>query len=372
MKTVSDALKEAGFRCLLHEKRCLDDNGSSEYADYDQRIKGALFEDPTNDRVKTVSVPGIDEKTRSPLTYFMDGSRRVFRFSDIVLPDGRYYPLLAGQAGVAVLKRSVDGAMSPLREYVQYRNILIFPDTVDQADQQAALNVLSKHMDTKFIIKVYETRSQSHGGTSSEDYINKGTKKILDTMHDMELEAVAGMMNDRLLGESSMLVVDGSLQFRRDVLKRKNFLPQQLRNVIGISKSFTPSQPVDSRSGGRHLGTMLEELKFKQRTPVFKAGYDSFQDVLGVWYLRLRRREERTSPLQGVIKIEVLADSDYEQENGISGHRVDTLSAYILSERNVTPYGTDARWANHLYPIFLTEGYLKSGFLSDIRFKGLL
>jgi hypothetical protein len=60
-----------------------------------------------------------------------------------------------------------------------------------------------------------------------------------------------------------------------------------------------------------------------------------------------------------------------EQENGLDRDRVDHLSL-ILSERNVTPYGSDNRWANHIYPIYLTELYLKSGFRSDVYFKGLL
>ena len=78
-----------------------------------------------------------------------------------------------------------------------------------------------------------------------------------------------------------------------------------------------------------------------------------------------------SNPLAGIIKVEVLANGD-EQENGLDRDRVDQLSALILSERNVTPYGSDNRWANHIYPIYLTELYLKSGFLSDVYFKGLL
>jgi hypothetical protein len=31
-------------------------------------------------------------------------------------------------------------------------------------------------------------------------------------------------------------------------------------------------------------------------------------------------------------------------------------------------YGEDSRWAKHLYPIFLTEEYIKSNYLSDFHF----
>ncbi|MEO5375345.1 MAG: hypothetical protein H7840_13900 [Alphaproteobacteria bacterium] len=373
LKTVSDVMKDvfdgAGFKCLLHDKRNLDDDPYSEYANSDLRIKGKLFEYPANNSIRRVLTAGVSEKTPTIMTYFMDGSRRVFRFSDIILGDGRYYPVLAGQVGVAVLRRNEDGSMAPMRDYVRYENILVFPDTVDTADRDVMRSALTGSMRVKFDVAAYETGAS--GGTGSEDYINKGTKKILDRMHDLELDAVRLMMDNRDLRPDSMLVIDGSLQFRREVLIRNKFPIHQLTNVVGISKSFTPSQPVAGMTSGKHLGTILQDLEFGQRTPVFKAGEDAFADVLGVWYLRIRPRRKLTSPLDGVIKIEVLASGD-ERENGLDGDRVDNLSALILSERNVTPYGSDARWANHIYPVYLTESYLKSGFLSDVYFKGLL
>jgi hypothetical protein len=188
-------------------------------------------------------------------------------------------------------------------------------------------------------------------------------------MRDMELDAVNRMMANRDLRDDAMLVVDGSLQFRRDVLKRNNFPISQLANAIGISKSFTPSQPISGTRGSKHLGTILQELEFGQRTPVFEAGHDEFADKLDVWYLRIRPRNQMSNPLAGVIKIEVLANGD-ERDDGLDRDCVDNLSALILSERNVTPYGSDNRWANHIYPIYLTELYLKSGFRSEVYFKG--
>ena len=373
LKTVSDVMRDvfdgSGFKCLVHEKRNLDEDPYSEYSESDQRIRGKLFESPENRAIRTVPTTGVDEKTPSILTYFMDGSRRVFRFSDIILTDGRYFPVLAGQVGVAVLKRCEDGSLSPMRQYLRYENILVLPNTIDGPDQQAMRDVLSTSMKVQFQVADYEAGSS--GGNASEDYINKGTKRILDLMHDLELGAVASMMANRDLRDDAMLVIDGSLQFRKEVLDRNKFPIGQLGNMVGISKSFTPSQPVAGMKGGKHLGTILQELEFGQRTPVFKAGDDAYAKVLGVWYLRIRPRQKMSSPLAGVVKVEVLANGS-ETDDGLNGDRVDHLSALILSERNVTPYGSDNRWANHLYPIHLTESYLKSGFLSDVYFKGLL
>lgn len=372
VKTVSDVMKYVlpGFQCLLHEKRNLDDDSYSEYADVDLRIKGnALFENPKIKSIREVPTGAVNEKTPTILRYFMDGSRRVFRFSDIILSDGRYYPVLAGQVGVAVLRRDEDGRVAPVSQYVRYENILVFPDTVSQADQSEMRDELARAINISFLVSDYETSGS--GGNSGTDYINKGTKKILDRMHDLELDAVDRMMNNRDLRDDAMLAIDGSLQFRREVLTRNKFPIHQLTNVIGISKSFTPSQPISGMAPFKQLGAVLQDLDFKQRTPVFNAGDDSYSNNLGIWYLRIRPRPQRTSPLEGVLKIEVLANGD-ERENGLEQDRVDTLSALILSERNVTPYGSDARWANHIYPIYLTESYLKSGFLSDVHFKGLL
>ena len=101
-KTVSDVMMDvfngSGFKCLLYEKRSLDDDPYSEYAESDQRIKGKLFEYPSNNCISKLPNIGINEKTSSILTYFMDGSRRVFRFSDIILGDGRYFRFRPGCA----------------------------------------------------------------------------------------------------------------------------------------------------------------------------------------------------------------------------------------------------------------------------------
>ena len=44
---------------------------------------------------------------------------------------------------------------------------------------------------------------------------------------------------------------------------------------------------------------------------------------------------------------------------------IDIISANIINERNPTCYGTDKRWANHLYPVYVTETFVKSKYISD-------
>ena len=272
-KTVSDVMQDvfAGskFKCLPYEKRNLDEDPYSEYAEYDRRIKGKTFENPANSSIRTVPTTGVTEQVRTILRYFMDGSRRVFRFTDVILSDGRYYPVLAGQVGVAVLMRADDGSITPMRDYVRYENILVLPDTIDRADQDAVRGELSAK---KLHFKVADYETAHSGGNNSEDYLNKGTKQILDLMHDIELDAVNRMMSNRDLRDDAMLVVDGSLQFRRDVLKRNNFPIGQLANAIGISKSFTPSQPVTGARGSKHLGD--ENVRHVSVAPIANSVFD--------------------------------------------------------------------------------------------------
>ena len=50
---------------------------------------------------------------------------------------------------------------------------------------------------------------------------------------------------------------------------------------------------------------------------------------------------------------------------------VDLISANIINERNPVCYGEDNRWANHLYPVYVTECYAKSKYLISTMFMNL-
>jgi hypothetical protein len=86
---------------------------------------------------------------------------------------------------------------------------------------------------------------------------------------------------------------------------------------------------------------------------------------LSAWYIRLRNIKHTISPFDGVIKVEKILVDDKEIENGVDSEEIDRISENLLWERNPTCYGKDFRWANHLYPIHLTELYLKNTRLSD-------
>ena len=73
----------------------------------------------------------------------------------------------------------------------------------------------------------------------------------------------------------------------------------------------------------------------------------------------------------GIVKVEKMLITHEENEYGMDSELVDLLSASIINERNPVCYGSDLRWANHLYPIYLTESFVKSKYLSADSFLHL-
>jgi hypothetical protein len=65
-------------------------------------------------------------------------------------------------------------------------------------------------------------------------------------------------------------------------------------------------------------------------------------------------------PLMGVVKVE-LPNPD---GGAIASEAIDEISSALVAERQATPHGKDARWHAHIYPIFLAEQAVKTGFVS--------
>ncbi|MBO4588824.1 MAG: hypothetical protein J5711_08025, partial [Bacteroidales bacterium] len=76
-------------------------------------------------------------------------------------------------------------------------------------------------------------------------------------------------------------------------------------------------------------------------------------------------------PYSGILKIEKMLMTGEESEQGLTTDEVDMITANIINERNPVCYGQDARWANHLYPVYMTECYCKSKFKSEYYFLNI-
>ena len=91
-----------------------------------------------------------------------------------------------------------------------------------------------------------------------------------------------------------------------------------------------------------------------------------------VWYVRIRNKKYTTNAFDGILKLEkILVLNDSNEHQILDTEEVDLITANIINERNPVCYGSDFRWANHLYPIYITEKFIKSKYLSNNMFLNL-
>jgi hypothetical protein len=368
MKRVIQVLRENKLRCYPNERFSLDIEMFPDGTVPEAKLPStqARFENPMPDLPRH----GIDlPNGGSAFRYFLDGSQRSHRVLDADF-GGRYLPICAGQVGVAVMERC-NGHIKPVRQYCSTRNILAVPDRMEDAtrlDLERKINAeMPDHQ--RFKVVCYQLKADE-----DEDPGDLGRAKIIHEMQLLELDTMRQMIETSRLSVD-LLAKDGSLQYRDEKVKDLGFHRHdealQLANVVGISKSFRPNYVLGGSGKRVDLGNLVSGLDFKERSIVVSP--DRTADVrIGWWYLRIRPKARMTTPLQGIVKVEVFATTPAERDSGILVDRADTVSSYVIAERNVTPFDRDTRWANHLYPIYLAETYLKSSFLSPTAFKSIV
>ena len=324
----------------------------------------------------------VAESGEQLLTYFLDGSRRVFKVDDIAYPfsGGRsvIYPVIAGQIGVGCTKRR-DRRLT-CEKFKQELVISLpdianadgksgfFPAAVYKLNESPTLQALGIRFSA---ILPYETSKK--GDQKFED---RGTARIQDRMIEREKEMVAELVREGKLDQDNYLIKDGSLEYRptrEDRADRQRYqrFRQNYNWVLGVSKNFNPEVCLDIN--GKPNPGFIADLPLYHRTPVscFK-NPDLFGDVkFAVWYVRLREKTRTRTPFDGILKIEKMLVTSEETEYGIDSELVDTLTSHIINERCPTCYGSDMRWANHLYPVYLTEAFVKSKYLSTESFLHL-
>ena len=74
---------------------------------------------------------------------------------------------------------------------------------------------------------------------------------------------------------------------------------------------------------------------------------------------------------KGVTKRDTLGGTQemviINEDEQIDTDLINTISANLIKEAYPVCYGNDTRWANHLYPVYLTETFCKSKYYnSDI------
>ena len=332
----------------------------------------------TNPPKKFLSLEG-QAKTFSDaaqiLNYFLDGSRRVFKVDDIAYPQGSrklIYPIVAAQVVTGCCRR-VDKKLRA--ENFAAEIILAMPDVANFDGHEGFFPNLAAQIHEHLAYKNFPIKilSYSTNRKVAEKFEDRAVAVIMAHMHDAEKNLVAELVRRGKLDQKNFLVKDGSLEYRVLPSDKKKFNAKNYSFVIGVSKKFNPMLATDS-NGKINPGLVADLPKFC-RTPVtIFEREDNFHggNKFAVWYLRLHDRKFSDSPFDGVVKVEKILVTDAETcTEKIDSDEVNLLSAYLLNERNPVCYGADNRWANHIYPIFLTESFVKSRFISAEAFLNL-
>jgi len=323
----------------------------------------------------------LAKRDEQVLTYFLDGSRHVYKVDDMAYPQSGdrsvIYPTIAGQVGVGICKR-VNKTM--MLESLTREIILSIPSIADPIGKGGFFEALSiklnesnelariKQCGWKFSTPVpYDVKSDER------KFEDRGTACIQDAMIEREKAMVKKLVRDGKLNQDNYLVKDGSLEYRLSKVDKddeKSFLTfrQNYNWVIGLSKSFNPEVCFDK---GKANPGLIADLPLYHRTPVAYFGSEKEPLAFAVWYVRLRDKNRTRTPFDGILKVEKILVREDELKNGMETETVDRLSALIINERNPTSYGSDLRWANHIYPIYLTERFVKSQYLSTESFLHL-
>lgn len=332
-----------------------------------------------------VDLSGLSKKLASRddqiLSYFLDGSRRVFKVDDIAYAQsgGRsvIYPVIAGQIGVGCCRR-VDKKLEKVKFTREF--VLSMPDVADADGKSGFWPAMAKKLNKcdelqRLGIEFATILPYKTSKSDDKKFEDRATACVQDRMIECEKKLVAELVREGKLNQNNYLVKDGSLEYRptkEDKTDKKKY--QTFKNnynwVIGASKNFNPEVCEDIN--GKPNPGFIADLPLYHRTPVAEYENPMLGDIkFAVWYIRLRAKERTRTPFDGILKVEKILVREEETEAGIDSEFVDTLSAYLINERNPVCYGSDLRWANHIYPVYLTESYVKSRYLSAESFLHL-
>jgi len=377
MGNVIKALEqETGKTCFDTYRRCLDHERASliEYDEFSHQFMKEQGETERFSGVRDIRQIAIDWQARQPaFRLFMDGSRRTYKIADMPI-GSQVFPIIAGQVGVAVCKRE-NRVLSPCRFTLHV--VLAVPDKLDtegknEKQHRAFLVNLAQKLNLNQsrvkidAVLLYPTRA-------NENFEDKGIARIQEYMIEQEKEMVQSLVQAHLINDRSWLIKDGSLEYNRISDQNDPFVFNRIRSnykrVVGVSKSFNPE--LAKLKNGRSAAGVIAKLQPFERTPAAMYRTERVDGKFAVWYVRLREARKTRGPFDGIVKVEKILVSADELEYGLETSEVDNISAWLMNERNPVCYGKDDRWANHLYPVYLTETFIKSKYRGNIHFINL-
>ena len=352
LKVIADDRKGTSF----HSHRyCHDteDRGTISYDDHKDVIWKNYGE--TDKLKKTVCLKSeADARASYPsiFTFFLDGSRHTYKVDDMSF-QRNVYPIIAGQVGVGACFRR-NRELHPAISY-ERKLVVSLPDKAFSTDcdeigpAKVLLDKINRNIGRMGGTQISFDDLLIYNTNKDEKLDKKGVATIQDYMVELEKQIVAKLVSK--LNPSSYLIKDGSLDYRyvpqknnkRALNLSEEHIRKNYRYVIGVSKPF-------------------------ERTPAYRYESKMAKVDFCVWYLRIREARHTKSVFDGVLKVEKLICTDEESIKGIDTDEINNITTYLINERNPVCYGADERWANHLYPVYLTEQYIKSKYLSHELF----
>lgn len=381
MGTVIKVIEKETSGVSFNSHRYCHDTGDRSIVDYDDN-KDIIWKEygETEKLTKPVNLKAAaDARCGYPsiFSFFLDGSRHTYKVDDMSFQKN-VYPIVAGQIGVGCCERQ-NSKLQPALLF-ERKLVIALPDKAfstdwDGQDQaKPLLEKINKSARIKGFSAIHFSDLLIYDTNKDEKLEKKGVAKIQDYMVELEKQLVADLVTAGKLDESNYLIKDGSLDYQKVSAKKNksalNLSSEHIRNnyrrVIGVSKSFDPTKCFVQ--GGGANSNIIANLKLYERTPAYRYNSQRASADFCIWYLRIRDKQHTHSIFDGVIKIEKLIVTEKERIHGIETDDINNITAYLINERNPVCYGADDRWANHLYPVYLTEQYVKSKYLSNDLF----
>ena len=193
-------------------------------------------------------------------------------------------------------------------------------------------------------------------------YLHQAITVIQNEMMDEERMMVNSLCSDYTINEDAMLVKDGTLEYKKDFTNMPDadldsaMFDLNIENVIGVSKLFNPELLNEIEP---QIGKVIADLPPYSRTNAFKYIHEGKNYCM--WYLRLRETPNAATRYSDVVKVEIVM----VEKDKMSSQLINSISTHLINEAYPVCFGKDSRWANHLYPVYLTESYCKSKYIND-------
>ena len=361
MTGILEALNAERFEC--HAPRDVAPAVLPE-TEHENRPIYAPFEEP-KPATNQIEVRENNSHPRQLFRYFVDGSARTMNAGYIVDTRNRYLPIFMAQIAVAATR--LHEAIIEVEDY-RIRTAFFLPATFGAVDKKEAKKIIkdaaqSSRYPLNLEVDYYTLDART-------EPLDAARQKVLSCMHGMEIDLIQELAESGKVTQEDMLMIDGSLQFYNNLDKAR----EAFRNVVGIAKSFDLHQRIGSGPKAREVGAVVADLKHRYRTPARKVPVPRTNLVIGAWYLRLHpaRRGVGLADDDGVVKLELFALGGADRQQPLDMARCDLISRHVLQLRHPTTPSTDPRWASHLYPIHLTERYIKTRFRAERAMKAYL